>query len=383
MAKVHHTASDSAKGVGMSGDDEKGKGAKKGFEGLSNLVSDVESEILDASERPAENTSQPQGSPSVDAESPGITKSREAPPLLKPALPVSIDSSASAWKWILGIALVVGMIWFASEKPANKHVSAPTPARAPTPTSTPPRAAAPTQSADPAPLSALQPASRASEEMPPVGTNKTLNSAQIRYCLSEKIRIGAAKTVVDVYEDASVDSFNSMVADYNSRCSQFNYKRGTLESIRSEVESDKTRLEAEGFARFRRNEGTKPLPAMTTRSETDKGKFLFENDKVKAVIIGYYNAVANKQVDEAINMYASERQKLVNRKILNSIAIDTVYYRIDRMQLDSITNNTADVLVYIYHKKQSYPEEYWEIKISLIKESNDWKIWATPGQKIR
>lgn len=367
----------------MSEDDEKGKGAKKGFEGLSNLVSDVESDILDAGERPADNTFQPQSSPSVGPESPRDNDVQEtsSEAFQQPASPSA--GGTPAWKWILGIAVVVGLIWVISERPASKKSPGPSPSRTPTATTTPPPVAPPTQSTESSPLSALQPASRASEEMPPVGTNKMFNSAQIRYCLSEKIRIGAAKTVVDVYEETSVDSFNSMVSDYNSRCSQFNYKRGTLEGIRSEVEANKTRLEAEGIARFRRNDRTRPLPEMVVKADSDKGKHLFENDKVKAVVTGYYNAVANKQVDEAINMYTSERKKLVNKKVLTSIAIDTVYYRIDKIQFESITNNTADVLVYIYHKKQSNPEEYWEIKISLIKESNDWKIWATPGQKIR
>jgi hypothetical protein len=41
--------------------------------------------------------------------------------------------------------------------------------------------------------------------------------------LAEDIRMNGAKSAVNNYIDADVDRFNAMVADYNSRCSSFQY----------------------------------------------------------------------------------------------------------------------------------------------------------------
>ena len=77
-----------------------------------------------------------------------------------------------------------------------------------------------------------------------------LGASQIRYCLAEDIRLTAAKQVVSEYNSNDVDRFNAMVADYNSRCSNFRYRRGALESARSEVEKFRADLLAQGSGRF-------------------------------------------------------------------------------------------------------------------------------------
>jgi hypothetical protein len=59
------------------------------------------------------------------------------------------------------------------------------------------------------------------ETLPPIGTNNVLNSSQIRYCLSEKIRMDAVETTINTYSQAEIDYFNNSVADYNSRCGSF------------------------------------------------------------------------------------------------------------------------------------------------------------------
>ena len=66
------------------------------------------------------------------------------------------------------------------------------------------------------------------------------------------IRLNAGKSVVNQYLDIEVDRYNALASDYNSRCGQFRYRRGTLEPIRAEVETRRASLEAEGVARFRR-----------------------------------------------------------------------------------------------------------------------------------
>jgi hypothetical protein len=82
-----------------------------------------------------------------------------------------------------------------------------------------------------------------------------LSSAQIRYCLSEKIRLEGAHSVLNTYSQTNqtgVDRFNAMVDDYNSRCGSFRYRTGTLETVRAEVQAKKLQLQSDGAAWFQR-----------------------------------------------------------------------------------------------------------------------------------
>ena len=88
------------------------------------------------------------------------------------------------------------------------------------------------------------------EDKPPVDSNLVLSFAQIRYCLAEDIRLSGAKAAVNNYIDADVDRFNAMVADYNSRCGSFRYRRGVLESARTDIEPYRSQLQREGRSRF-------------------------------------------------------------------------------------------------------------------------------------
>ncbi|WP_223855118.1 hypothetical protein, partial [Ralstonia solanacearum] len=73
----------------------------------------------------------------------------------------------------------------------------------------------------------------------------------------------AAKQVVSEYNSNDVDRFNAMVADYNSRCSNFRYRRGALESARSEVERFRAQIETDGRGRFSRGASVAPRPEVS------------------------------------------------------------------------------------------------------------------------
>jgi len=88
-------------------------------------------------------------------------------------------------------------------------------------------------------------------EVPPLpGTSQPLTTSQIRYCISEGVRLDAGRTVVDQFSELAVQRFNSMVNDYNRRCGQFTYRPGSLEAVQREVSQRRPQLEAEGRARF-------------------------------------------------------------------------------------------------------------------------------------
>ena len=218
------------------GEEEQKKGEGKGFAGLSSLVSDVDTTpppaakaepavAAPSTERPAPQAAQPQ---------PG----QQHQTYQEPAQPSS--SGSSGGKWVLGIAAVIGVIWLFSQ--ANKNPTPPAPAY--------PSAAQNTAPTYTAPPATPQAPSRPEETRPPVAQNVVLSTAQIRYCLAEDIRMDGAKTAINNYIESDVDRFNAMVADYNSRCGSFRYRRGALESARRDIEQYRSVLLSEGGERF-------------------------------------------------------------------------------------------------------------------------------------
>lgn len=225
------------------------KKAGKGFAGLSTMVSDVDATIKEHS------ASDPSAVPAPAAGSSGRPSATRAADDQQPrqyADPSPPSSGgASGLNWILGVAAVLGAIWLFSElskKPSTLPTAsysdpAPTTNAVPTPRVMP-TAPSPT---------ATRPSSLV-EDKPPQGDSNVLGVAQIRYCLAEDIRIEAAKPAVNHFIDADIDRFNAMVADYNSRCGSFKYRRGALESARSDVEAMRPTLQLEGQRRFVKQE---------------------------------------------------------------------------------------------------------------------------------
>jgi peptidoglycan hydrolase-like protein with peptidoglycan-binding domain len=108
----------------------------------------------------------------------------------------------------------------------------------------------PTRSYDGDSSAPSQTLSSLTETKPPVGQSLVFTGSQINYCLAEEIRMNSAETVLDNRNDRDVDLFNAMVVDYNSRCGNFRYRSGALESARREVEPYRPQLDAAGRRRF-------------------------------------------------------------------------------------------------------------------------------------
>jgi peptidoglycan hydrolase-like protein with peptidoglycan-binding domain len=224
----------------LTSDEEKDDVAGKGFAGLSSMVSDVDATVASAQMAAAKPTSQTVPEPRSE-------------PLSQAVEPPSGGSSTS--KWLFGTAAAVGVLWLASLSNDKSSVPSSSPTIRTTPqtdaslVATNPSLQVPERLASP---------NRAAEAMPPIGTDVVLNSPQIRYCLAEDIRLGAAKGAVNDYNGSDVDRFNAMVSDYNSRCGQYRYKRGILEGLTIEIESYRASLAAEGRGRFEKSAGTPP-----------------------------------------------------------------------------------------------------------------------------
>ncbi|WP_429034069.1 hypothetical protein [Bradyrhizobium sp. I1.14.4] len=88
------------------------------------------------------------------------------------------------------------------------------------------------------------------EERPPIRKGARLSAGQIRYCLSEDIRISGARSMLNRYQPSAVDRFSGMVTDFNDRCGDFRYSAGELHTVRSEVEAIRELLWAAGVRAF-------------------------------------------------------------------------------------------------------------------------------------
>jgi len=215
-----------------------------GFPGLDSMLSNVEETIAAVPEAKAPEPKKSEAHFVAQDRTEGAKSSAPAPS----------GGFTTAGKWFLGV-VVVGIllaVFGSGGKPKNTPIiysSPPAPAPAPAP--------APSKWEDippkPAPAPSVPEAPSAPPtEVPPVGTDLVLSAAQMRYCFTEDIRGSAVQPEVNRYSSKEIAEFNAMVSDYNSRCGNFRYRKGTLEGIRAEVESRRASIEVEAKKQWAR-----------------------------------------------------------------------------------------------------------------------------------
>ena len=284
-------------------EDQDRKDSTKGFAGLSSLVSDVDATVSEADRNPKALPHAADREATRTTESQTSSPSSEPSPAYQP--PPQPSGGGSTGKWIAGIAVVVGLIWLASL--SDKR----TPSTSPTYTPAPESQSAPsTTPAWQPPSPAVQQSNRPTEEPPPVGNGLSLSMPQLRYCTAENIRLDAAKVVISSYSDTDIDRFNALVADYNSRCGQFRYRRGTLESAQSEVEQHRSEIEVEGRARFSRAPATVTSTDRLPEIPVAKPDFTVQAIQRRLNEFGYdagqANGFAGEQTRAAISAFQRE-----------------------------------------------------------------------------
>lgn len=89
------------------------------------------------------------------------------------------------------------------------------------------------------------------ESKPAIGTGQTLSRNEIRYCLSERIRVEAISDYVDTTKQSQIERYNAVVADYNGRCSNFRYRQTDMNSAKATVDTSGDRLKAQAAATVR------------------------------------------------------------------------------------------------------------------------------------
>jgi uncharacterized protein len=210
---------------------------KKGFAGLDSMISEVGA-APEPSARPIQQ--EPTEPPNRQ---PDATSTAAEPPQVFTGSPGAGSGARMSGKgWLLiAIGVLVLLAWLAnSGKPSSSRPAAPYEPPAPTTNNAPIFGAA-------APSTAL-PSAENEEAAPPVGSGQTLDRSQIRYCLSQRIRMEAWQGRLNENPQSSVDAFNASVNFYNARCSNFRYRTGDLESVRAEVESNRAALTQQGLS---------------------------------------------------------------------------------------------------------------------------------------
>jgi hypothetical protein len=81
------------------------------------------------------------------------------------------------------------------------------------------------------------------QTMPPVGSGQHLEKDGVRYCYFQKERLRFIKKMTTGPEDAR--SYNLLIVDYNSRCSDFFYKDEDVKQVLAEVSTNEGLLQAE------------------------------------------------------------------------------------------------------------------------------------------
>ena len=226
----------------MSSDDNN----KKGFGAFDDLVTDISKDIETPIKKPA---------PKTEPVKKTNTQSQGTPPQPKPQQPnpattlQNVPGGAqnnTPWGWIIiGVVFVLVIIAESGEKAVEEPAAPASTYQEPYTSNVDEVAAPAAATAEEPPPSPRDPQNP--EEMPPVGTGLVLSENQIRYCLSMDVRLGAIKDALDNHSQTEVDNFNSAIEDYNSRCSNFSYRRGLLESIRREVNLNQPTLITEGL----------------------------------------------------------------------------------------------------------------------------------------
>ena len=227
----------------MASKEEQSKAVSgKGFGGLISMASDVDAigTSLDEQKSDQSRGGMPAGNTPPRPQGPAVEEPKGRGQFYQGTTPRP-SAITPTGKWLLGIGAAIGVIWLLA---SMNNSSAPEHSGQAsgdfTPTMAPPFDQLDNRSN---PLA---------EEVPVVGTKLLLGPAQIRYCLAENIRIDAARVALNEYLESDIGRFNAMVSDYNGRCGNFLYRKGSLESARAEVERHRPTLEAEGRSRFAR-----------------------------------------------------------------------------------------------------------------------------------
>jgi hypothetical protein len=201
-----------------------------------------------ASNASTANASQANPSPAnpPPAANPSAGPSAASPPAASPPAASPSAASASTAEASPSNASAVGAA--ATGVPANSRpfVTVPevTASTMTASTGTASTGSASTGSAAPAPAAAPPMASpEPAEKLPPQGVGALLSEEEVRYCVFQGRRLGYLRN--QVIGDEAIQRFNTLVADFNSRCRNFRYDNNALQIATEQAGVLETQLRAD------------------------------------------------------------------------------------------------------------------------------------------
>jgi hypothetical protein len=88
------------------------------------------------------------------------------------------------------------------------------------------------------------------EFAPASNSTDTLSEYELRYCLSQNIRLAGARNMIDNTSDWQIDKYNNALADFKSRCDGRNYDSSTGDKVQPGVTARTEQLRSEGSRIF-------------------------------------------------------------------------------------------------------------------------------------
>lgn len=255
---------------------------KKGFAGLSGLVSEVD----------LVGESHGKGSDKTSPSQPQQVNQPQQKALSRPQRHSSGSTSTTATTssgkrtisateiWILVVGLGIGLAILATQRGGdnNKTYSQPTASVSQRSTAPQNSAASLTQATAPA----VSQNSVPDYTMPPVGTNKLLGEPEIQWCIKNGIRIGTIRGHIST--NVEIDAFNRIVNDHNSRCGNYQYRKGAQAQAERTVEPYRSQIVAASILEAKqlgRSQPVTPQPAKLSLSDQEYHRLMRESDSFR------------------------------------------------------------------------------------------------------
>jgi len=212
---------------------------KKGFSGLSDLTSDSST----GNDVPEPEPSTPSPKPDHRATPPIVNETERNDPVTPKSIKTDGGGDGNLGSGLAWILVTVGILFLYLLVVNNgNHNTNNIP-------NNPPQSAQirdyPQSSSLPATLPRTIETTRLQYEKPPVGNSNNLSLAQICWCLREDVRIKTIREIISSRDE--VNEFNKIIFDYDQRCRSFRYSSGSLENARRQVEASRSQIVAEAL----------------------------------------------------------------------------------------------------------------------------------------
>lgn len=216
---------------------------KKGFEGLSDLKSDVDSILNEPVYLHEESNKGRMGEIAdlMDDKFPKRGSNNDSDRVIHPNQKKDPDKFFPVWWWIGGGILLFMAIGINMHEPVTTETA---------PMATEevvPAAEAYTEEVAPAAIEEVAPVVEAyspQEEFyirPSEGRDNVLSIPEIRYCIANGIKIDAIRTRLDSSnstKNSQIDRLNVIVKEHNARCGSYQYRIGDDTTAASQVEQE-------------------------------------------------------------------------------------------------------------------------------------------------